>query len=82
MKKHTLFLAILLAALIGNFSSSVAGDQDFTLVNRTGVTLWKVYVSAANTNNWEEDVLGGDILLSGQRLRCGQTLNENQPSKQ
>ena len=41
--------------------------QDFTLVNRTGYDISEVYVSPENTNDWEEDVLGKDLLENGER---------------
>lgn len=39
-----------------------AADQDFTLVNRTGYDIAEVYVSPAKSKNWEEDVMGDDVL--------------------
>lgn len=45
-----------------------AGDQDFTLVNRTGYEISEVYVSATNTDDWEEDILGRDVLPDGDRV--------------
>jgi hypothetical protein len=47
---------------------SAQGKQDFTLINKTGFTLDEVYVSASNTDDWEEDVLGRDTLANGQRV--------------
>ena len=38
------------------------GKQNFTLVNQTGYDISEVYVSPANSSDWEEDVLGEDIL--------------------
>lgn len=45
-----------------------AGDQDFTLVNRTGYEIDQVYVSPAKAGDWEEDVLGRDTLADGDRV--------------
>jgi hypothetical protein len=58
------------ASLIAAFSvQSVFADQrDFTLVNNTSIPLKSVYVSAADTNSWEEDVLGRDILAAGDSV--------------
>jgi hypothetical protein len=44
------------------------GRQDFTLVNRTGVEIYALYVSPHSSNEWGEDVLGADTLLSGEEL--------------
>src|SRR5687768_5218192 len=47
-------------------ATAAAGDQDFTLRNRTGYTIDQVYVSSVDTNSWEEDVLGRDTLGNGE----------------
>ena len=39
-----------------------AGDQDFTLVNKTGISISHVLVSPHDDNSWGEDVLGKDTL--------------------
>ena len=54
------------AAILLAPAMAAAGDQDFTLRNRTGYTIDQVYVSSANTNSWEEDVLGKDTLANGE----------------
>jgi hypothetical protein len=56
----TLFtLALALPALAQD------AKQDFTLVNKTGYELNKVYVSPSKSDDWEEDVLGRDTLSDG-----------------
>ncbi len=46
-----------------------AGQQDFTLVNDTGVDIAKIFISAASVDNWEENLLGEDeILPDGNEL--------------
>lgn len=35
---------------------------DFTLLNRTGVVIQELYVSPDDADEWEEDVLGRDVL--------------------
>lgn len=45
-----------------------AGDQDFTLVNRTGYTIEQVYVSPIKAKDWQEDVLGRDVLDDGESV--------------
>ena len=42
--------------------------QDFTLVNKTGVIIDKLFVSPADADDWEEDVLGQDTLADGATL--------------
>jgi hypothetical protein len=45
-----------------------AGDQDFTLVNKTGVTIHNLHVSPHDENSWGEDVLGKDTLDDGEEV--------------
>lgn len=42
--------------------------QDFTLVNRTGYTIDEVYVSPSKSDDWEEDILGQDVLSDGANV--------------
>lgn len=56
-------LALSLAA-----TPALAAQQDFNLENSTGYTIEQVYVSAATTNDWEEDVLGEDVLPTGESV--------------
>jgi hypothetical protein len=42
--------------------AAFAGDQDFTLVNKTGVVLTKVFVSPHDEKEWGEDIMGSDVL--------------------
>ena len=63
------FLApVVFVLAIGAAGLAQAGQQDFTLVNRTGYTVSHVYVSAASTNSWEEDVLGESTLEDGDHV--------------
>ena len=39
--------------------------QDFSLVNKTGVVIDKLYVSPADKDEWGEDILGQDQLADG-----------------
>jgi hypothetical protein len=46
-----------------NFTFAASPDRlDFTLHNQTGYQIDQVYVSPNNSDNWEEDVLGEDVL--------------------
>lgn len=47
--------------------AAAAGTQDFILVNETGVDIFELYVSETRSDDWEEDVLGDEVLLDGER---------------
>jgi hypothetical protein len=65
-----IFLAFSCAALLLlSRHNLVAGDQDFTLVNKTGVEIHNLHVSASDENDWGEDVLGKDTLGDGESVK-------------
>src|SRR4051812_29921081 len=43
-------------------AAAQADDRNFVLINGTGRTISELYVSPANIDAWEEDVLGVDTL--------------------
>ena len=49
-------------------ASDSAANQDFTLVNKTGVEIHALHVSPHNSDDWEEDVLGKDTLPDGETV--------------
>src|ERR1700691_4080155 len=49
-------------------SAARAGDQDFTLVNKTGVEIHSLHVAPHSGDEWGEDILGKDTLANGDSL--------------
>jgi len=45
-----------------------AANQDFTLVNATGVEIDKVFIAPHDVDDWQEDILGQDTLPDGQSV--------------
>ncbi len=45
-----------------------AGSVSFTLVNKTSRTLEAFYASPPSTDDWEEDILGVDVLNPGESV--------------
>jgi hypothetical protein len=62
-KKIFAAIAFVLAMVVAIPAS--AGQQDFRLFNRSGLIVWRLFVSPHSSNSWEEDVLGGDVLMTG-----------------
>jgi hypothetical protein len=52
-------------ALLGFASPALADVQDFTIHNNTGFNIVHVYVSEADNDKWENDVLGEAVLANG-----------------
>lgn len=63
---QTIAASALLAAVAT--TPAVAGEQDFTLVNHTGVEIHRLYTAPHSSDDWEEDVLGEDTLADGDSL--------------
>ena len=42
--------------------------QDFTVINETGVLINALFVSAADDENWEDDILGQDQLGASEEV--------------
>lgn len=45
--------------------SARAEDLSFTLINDTGAAVMEFYLSPADVNEWEENLLGDDALSAG-----------------
>lgn len=67
MKKLLPMLALLCAPLLAT-TAAHADNLDFSLVNKTGYVISEVYVSSASTNDWEEDVMGTDVLGNSESV--------------
>ncbi len=66
--KSIVFAATLSLGLVAGAASMAIADearQDFELVNKTGYDISHVYVSPTKSDDWEEDVLGKDVLNDG-----------------
>ena len=66
-----LFLGMIYAGL------AVAGVQDFTIVNKTGIEINQLYISPASTETWDKDILSVDTLLVGDECDILVSRDEN-----
>ena len=78
--RKSLHAALLAIAVLAATVPLAAGKQDFVLVNKTGLTIAEFYVSSAKTNDWEEDVLGQDVLADDAQVTIRFTGAETQCS--
>ncbi|MER2604332.1 MAG: hypothetical protein ABTQ29_00715 [Siculibacillus sp.] len=63
--KSFLIAAAMFFGLATSAAVAAEAKQDFQLVNKTGYDISHVYVSPSKSNDWEEDVLGKDLLEDG-----------------
>jgi hypothetical protein len=68
MKKNIKSLLVILFVLgvlsISAKQASAQAAQDFTLVNKTGVEIYALYVTPHNADDWGDDILGVDTLAA------------------
>jgi hypothetical protein len=57
-----LIYIIVLSFIITAPALRAQGAQDFTLVNKTGLSIDQLFISATDKAEWEEDVLGVEVL--------------------
>ncbi len=72
MKNSSFFARMLFAVAVlfavALMPMAMAGDQDFTVVNKTGVEIHELYVTPHNSDDWEDDILGEDTLANGEEV--------------
>jgi hypothetical protein len=64
MKKLLLAIALVFSTIA---SPAFAGQQDFTIVNNTGQAIMTLNVSPNDEDEWGPDILGVDVLASGEQ---------------
>lgn len=66
--------------VLGAAAPALAQDPSFRLNNRSGTTINEVYTSSSARQDWGRDLLGANVLQSGQTLTIrvpnGQCLND------
>jgi hypothetical protein len=76
MKRKTLRILLVGLLAFGAFylpsaattEVSAQAAQDFTVVNKTGVEIYALYVTPHDADEWGNDILGVDTLANGQTL--------------
>lgn len=58
-------IAAAAAALLALATPASANDYQVEIVNKTGMALKHFYASVTATDDWEEDILGRDVLDDG-----------------
>jgi hypothetical protein len=70
--KNKMIKSLSLLAVAGmaflSASAARAGDQDFTLINKTGAEIHTLHISPHSSDDWGEDILGKDTMSDGESL--------------
>lgn len=65
MKKFAIVVVFVLTLVA---SIALAADRRVVVSNRSDMTVTRLYGSNVNTNRWEEDILGSDVLPPGRSV--------------
>lgn len=49
-------------------TSAMAGSLEFKLINKSSFVITELYASPSNVRSWEEDILGMNVLGSGESV--------------
>lgn len=68
--RRAILAAALSAVAFGTmgFQSNDGEDRRVRIINVTGYTITHFYASNSGRNNWEEDILGRDVLPNGSSV--------------
>ena len=70
LRKRIFAVMLATAAVLGLHSANTLAFNGYVEVtNDTGYTIYYLYVSNTSSGDWEEDVLGSDILSDGETIR-------------
>ena len=67
-KRWPTLLVGVLTLLFATATSALADERDFTLHNNSSVDISYVYLSPSTSSFWGDDVLGEDVLPSGDEV--------------
>jgi uncharacterized membrane protein len=68
MRIRTFAAALVASALLAPGAMAQSASIDFTLTNSTDNVLMRLYISLPSTDEWEEDILGEDVLGAGESI--------------
>ena len=65
----SLFVSVMMGCTTRSGSSQApAGPLDFIFVNNSGLVITSIYVSPHDIGDWQENILGGDLLRTRERV--------------
>ena len=67
LKRSLLMFAIAVVTLAGT-NTALAADRKVRVINKTKTPIFAFYASRTSTNDWEEDILGDDVIMPGESL--------------
>jgi hypothetical protein len=68
--RSLLIVGVLSAVLAASLSAAEAANRKVDIVNKTGMEMKHFYASNTGTSDWEEDILGRDVLDDGETFEA------------
>ena len=68
MIRSSLMLALALVLGLSTVAKAEGTDNNFDLINKTGYTLDKVFVSPHGEKSWGEDIMGKETVKDGETV--------------
>lgn len=69
LAKASIATLALFTGAIGMTQSAAGQDRRVWIANNCNQAMTEFYASNAGTGDWEEDILGSDVLMPGRRIR-------------
>ncbi|HLU00170.1 MAG TPA: hypothetical protein VKZ70_10560 [Burkholderiaceae bacterium] len=68
MLKRILLMSAIAVVTLAGTNAAVAADRKVKVINKTKTPLFAFYASRTSTDDWEEDILGDDVIMPGRSL--------------
>src|SRR5690606_31508517 len=68
MFKRFLLLSTIAVVALAGTNSALAADRKVKVINKTKTPIFAFYASRTSTNDWEEDILGDDVIMPGESM--------------
>jgi hypothetical protein len=68
MLKRFLLLSVIAVTALAGTNSALAADRKVKIINKTKTPIFGFYASRTATDDWEEDILGEDVIMPGESM--------------
>lgn len=68
MLKRFLLMSAIAVATLASTNTALAADRKVKVINKTKTPIFAFYASRTSTNDWEEDILGDDVIMPGESM--------------
>ena len=66
MLKRFLLLSVVAVTALAGTNAALAADRKVKIINKTKTPIYGFYASRTNITDWEEDILGDNVIMPGE----------------